>query len=250
MGNTPSYSISTSSPSVYNSYKPFDFSQPLKPFTAFTSGNQAAEKVSDPIAQKYNIEQDSPVVGIIETEGDQKSETDDGEVFYIFYENEKLQQGPQKIGQSLQRFIQDDFTAASDNVYSDTNVEEIINIDAAQNAKFPNFAQIQEVEKPEPELPLFYDVPIKIEETNPYDVRTINVPDGFVAGERGIDGSDIERPVSIGFNQEIQDENILFEDVGTKVLRKVRKPKPRTTHGSDKSYFGSRLQPLEHYDIV
>ena len=54
--------------------------------------NQAAEKVSDPIAQKYNIEQDSPVVGIIETEGDQKSETEDGEVFYIFYENEKLQQ--------------------------------------------------------------------------------------------------------------------------------------------------------------
>ena len=127
----------------------------------------------------------------------------------------KFCKGPQKIGQSLQRFIQDDFTAASDNVYSDTNVEEIINIDAAQNAKFPNFAQIQEVEKPEPELPLFYDVPIKIEETNPYDVRTIyvpienaiNVPDGFVAGERGIDGSDIERPVSIGFNQ----ENFSFE---------------------------------------
>lgn len=162
----------------------------------------------------------------------------------------KFCKGPQKIGQSLQRFIQDDFTAASDNVYSDTNVEEIINIDAAQNAKFPNFAQIQEVEKPEPELPLFYDVPIKIEETNPYDVRTIyvpienaiNVPDGFVAGERGIDGSDIERPVSIGFNQEIQDENILFEDVGKKVLRKVRKPKPRTTHGSDKSYFGKIQQ--------
>ena len=75
------------------------------------------------------------------------------------------------MGQSLQRFIQEDPTE-DDNVYSETNIEEVINIDDGQ--RFSNLAQIQEVDKPE--QPLFYDVPIKIEETSPYDdIRTIYV---------------------------------------------------------------------------
>ncbi len=48
--------------------------------------------VADPISQKYDIEQGSPVVGIIETEAEQSNAEDEGEVFYIFYENENLSQ--------------------------------------------------------------------------------------------------------------------------------------------------------------
>ena len=35
---------------------------------------------------------DAPVVGIIETNGDTKTQVDDGEVFYIFYENDDIPQ--------------------------------------------------------------------------------------------------------------------------------------------------------------
>ena len=111
------------------------------------------------------------------------------------------------MGQSLQRFIQEDPTE-DDNVYSETNIEEVINIDDGQ--RFSNLAQIQEVDKPE--QPLFYDVPIKIEETSPYDdIRTIyvpienaiNVPDGIFVGAAGVD--DNARTVSLGFSQDLQD---------------------------------------------
>ena len=47
---------------------------------------------ADPVAKKFDTEQSSPVVGIIETEAEQNSAEDDGEVFYIFYENENLNQ--------------------------------------------------------------------------------------------------------------------------------------------------------------
>ena len=113
------------------------------------------------------------------------------------------------MGQSLQRFIQEDPTE-DDNVYSETNVEEVINIDEAQSHKFPNFAQIQEIEQPE--QPLYYDVPIKIEETSPYDsIRTIyvpienaiNVPDGIFVGAADVE--DNGRTVSLGFSRDVQD---------------------------------------------
>ena len=47
---------------------------------------------ADPVAKNFDTEQSSPVVGIIETEAEQNSAEDDGEVFYIFYENENLNQ--------------------------------------------------------------------------------------------------------------------------------------------------------------
>ena len=47
---------------------------------------------ADPVAKKFDTEQSSPVVGIIETETEQNGAEDDGEVFYIFYENENLNQ--------------------------------------------------------------------------------------------------------------------------------------------------------------
>ena len=127
-----------------------------------------------------------PVVGIIETEN-KNNPADDGEVFYIFYENEDLAQDSIESGLSLQRFIQEDFGEGKDNLFSESISEEIININNDQQ-KFPNFGLIEEVGKPEVQQPLFYDVPIKIEETNPGDdVRTIyvpienaiNVPDNF-----------------------------------------------------------------------
>ena len=127
-------------------------------------------------------------------------------MFHINFQYFTFLKGQQKVGQSLQRFIQEDPTE-DDNVYSETNIEEVINIDDGQ--RFSNLAQIQEVDKPE--QPLFYDVPIKIEETSPYDdIRTIyvpienaiNVPDGIFVGAAGVD--DNARTVSLGFSQDVQ----------------------------------------------
>ena len=141
------------------------------------------------------------------------------------------------MGQSLQRFIQEDPTE-DDNVYSETNVEEVINIDEAQSHKFPNFAQIQEIEQPE--QPLYYDVPIKIEETSPYDsIRTIyvpienaiNVPDGSLAGAVGV--NDIETTVPLGFSQDVQDaSNLANEAVRSHTI---------AVDGNNTPYFGMTL---------
>ena len=134
------------------------------------------------------------------------------------------------MGQSLQRFIQEDQTEL-DNIFSETNVEEVINIDDVQNQRFPNFAQIQEIEKPQ--QPLFYDVPIKIEETNPYDnIRTIyvpienaiNVPDGSLVGTAG--ANDIEGTVRLGFSQDVQGK------------RSTLRSQTVANDESDKQYFG------------
>ena len=92
------------------------FSKPSKTFTAFIGSSAPASSVSDSvtlrtieaspkdnldIGQSYKPSQKepSPIVGIIEVEDDKKSnlyqnelqqsdEVDNGEVFYIFYENE------------------------------------------------------------------------------------------------------------------------------------------------------------------
>ena len=77
----------------------------------------------------------------------------------------------------MQRFIQDgnDANKFDDNDYSESIANEKVKV-TKEEQKFPNFALIEEVGKPEP--PLYYDVPIKIEETiEPIDeVRTIYVP--------------------------------------------------------------------------
>ena len=77
----------------------------------------------------------------------------------------------------MQRFIQDgnDANKFDDNDYSESIANEKVKV-TKEEQKFPNFALIEEVGKPE--LPLYYDVPIKIEETiEPIDeVRTIYVP--------------------------------------------------------------------------
>ena len=51
-------------------------------------------------------------------------------------------------------------------MYSETNVEEVINIDEVQGQKqFPTFAQSEEIVKPE--QPWYYDLPVKTDETCP-----------------------------------------------------------------------------------
>ena len=85
--------------------------------------------------------------------------------------HELLLQESVSSGLNLQRFIQDD------NKWSDNQLSEsVANLQVVdKKQKFPNFALIEEVEKNS--QPLFYDVPIKIEETNPGDdIRTIYVP--------------------------------------------------------------------------
>ena len=119
-------------------------------------------------------------------------------------------------------------------MYSETNVEEVINIDEVQSHKqLPTFAQIQEIDKPE--QPLYYDVPIKIEETSPYDsIRTIyvpienaiNVPDGAV--------NDIEPTVPLGFSQDVQDISKAFGNLGKEALR----PQTVAVDGNNTPYFG------------
>ena len=217
--SSPHYSPVTSPAPSYNSpsYQPSSaFSQPIKPFTAFNI--PAAPKVAEaPIDKsdsgpslKNTVDLRSgsspPVVGIIETEN-KNNPADDGEVFYIFYENEDLAQDSIESGLSLQRFIQEDFGEGKDNLFSESISEEIININNDQQ-KFPNFGLIEEVGKPEVQQPLFYDVPIKIEETNPGDdVRTIyvpienaiNVPDNFEV--INISPTDVDSPFAVGSNQ-------------------------------------------------
>ena len=106
----------------------------------------------------------------------------------------------------------------------------MINIDEGKTQSFSNLAQIQEVDKPE--QPLFYDVPIKIEETSPYDdVRTIyvpienaiNVPDGIFSGAVGVDKN--VRTVPLGFN------------FGKEALRS----QTEAVDGSNTQYFGMSI---------
>ena len=68
----------------------------------------------------------------------------------------------QKTGNSgLKRFIHEEIAkeVAEDNLPSESIVHESKDV----SNKFPNFALIEEINKPEPAV--FYDVPIKIEET-------------------------------------------------------------------------------------
>ena len=125
-------------------------------------------------------------------------------------------------------------------MYSETNVEEVINIDEVQGQKqFPTFAQIEEIVKPE--QPLYYDVPIKIEETSPYDsIRTIyvpienaiNVPDGSLGGAVRV--NDIDTTVPLGFSQDVQDNSKAFGSFGKEGLR----PQTEAVDGNNTPYFG------------
>jgi len=251
-------------------YKQSVFSKPIKPFTAFgntvSSANNKNSEVSEAVSSKQDSKTSAPVIGIIETEANTENPAeDDGEVFYIFYENEDLPQKSKPSGLDLQRFIQDgnDANKFDDNDYSESIANEKVKV-TKEEQKFPNFALIEEVGKPE--LPLYYDVPIKIEETiEPIDeVRTIyvpienaiNVPESVSLGSFGF--NKINSPAAAALKL-TGDDPSLFGNFDHKVVRKVRKLKhgspvssPVKQHqpGLGSSYYGSRLEPRQHYDIV
>ena len=58
-----------------------------------SSASNKISEVSDVVSLKKDTQTSAPVIGIIETEDNTKNPADDdGEVFYIFYENEEFPQ--------------------------------------------------------------------------------------------------------------------------------------------------------------
>ena len=118
----------------------------------------------------------------------------------------------------MQRFIQDgnDADKFDDNDYSESIANEKVKV-TKEEQKFPNFALIEEVGKPEP--PLYYDVPIKIEETiEPIDeVRTIyvpienaiNVPESVSLGSFGF--NKINSPAAAALKLTVSDINNIIQ---------------------------------------
>ena len=118
----------------------------------------------------------------------------------------------------MQRFIQDgnDANKFDDNDYSESIANEKVKV-TKEEQKFPNFALIEEVGKPE--LPLYYDVPIKIEETiEPIDeVRTIyvpienaiNVPESVSLGSFGL--NKINSPAAAALKLTVSDINNIIQ---------------------------------------
>merc|ERR1719233_223251 len=142
-----SFSV-TPTPSIYKSTfgesapKPIfetdiGYSKPSKPFTAFIGSTKPisdlldAPKVVDPLNENKDTSSfgNSPIVGIIEVEDDKSSDpyqnefnthdqVDDGEVFYIFYENEDSPTHSVQNGLDLQRFIHEEISSFDDSVFS------------------------------------------------------------------------------------------------------------------------------------
>jgi len=231
--SSPQYGYGSPQPSqaLHGNYHQPSSVRPFTAFTAFSRSTPAPAPAPAPVAASQ-----APIVGIIETEELKNSDKPgDGEVFYIFYENEDL---PQKTGNSgLKRFIHEEIAkeVAEDNLPSESIVHESKDV----SNKFPNFALIEEINKPEPAV--FYDVPIKIEETGegfdpPSEIRTIYVP--------------IENAINVPENFQI-DIGTSFggggsQAAGKKIVRKVRKQAEPGL--SSQPYYGSRLEPRRPAD--
>ena len=79
--------------------KIFSFLVNLHSLNYFSNTVSSATNKNSEVSESVSIEKDSktsaPVIGIIETEANTENPAeDDGEVFYIFYENEDLPQVP------------------------------------------------------------------------------------------------------------------------------------------------------------
>jgi len=113
----------------------------------------------------------------------QIEEKEDDEVFFIFYENE---QNPVEEsfanGIDLKRFIQEELNNVDPgSVLSASVPEGDIFSDPNEVPVFSVIEEVEEVRDPKQKNPVFYDVPIKIEESGegfdpPSDIRTIFVP--------------------------------------------------------------------------
>jgi len=191
-----------------------------------------------------------------------------------------------QTGLDLQRYIHQEFSEHNhhDSIFSASVPEgEIFN----DKNNIPVFSITEEINKPE--LPIFYDVPIKIEETGegfdpPTEIRTfyvpienaINIPDSY----------DINVGTSFGYNKNSNKEYLSgsssydhpvtsvdapidpliktspytglsskktsvedYENQGQNAIQKVRNLKPASLDFSTIP-FGSRLGQRNQYDII
>jgi hypothetical protein len=151
--------------------------QPSAPFTTFAEVNGKFAEVNEKVEQ-------APVAAVIETAAE-KGGDDDGEVFYIFYENEETSDKGVKSGLDLQRYIHEEVGAGStDSQYSASVPQGDLFADANS---VPVFSIVEEAKSDQAKLPkkltqpVYYDIPIKVEESGegfdpPTEIRTIFVP--------------------------------------------------------------------------
>lgn len=260
------------------------YSKPSKPFTAFVDSSSISTSTSNFSAAStsslfeeenqdnaFGNAENSPIVGIIEFEDQNENnyqqtfqpneEIDENEVVYIFYENEDNPQSTIESDLELQRLVNEG-TEAENNLFDDSFFSasvpqgEIFN---DQNS-VPVFSFTGE--QTAPELPIFYDVPIKIEETGegfdpPTEIRTfyvpyenaINIPDSYdvnigtsfgytdedaqpsfaTTNKHIVDNEISSFDVSPGISSENQEIVASLESPNKQNVRRVRRKKQRTS---------------------
>lgn len=188
---SPTPSVYKSSPGyfVQPSYKPSTFFRSTgKPFTAFIGSPEPAASLPDLDLSKNNIaspkyEAKKPSIELEkseETENQTPADPEDGEVFYIFYENEQNPLDSVQSGLDLQRYIHEEIQKSKDDSeFSASEARAEIFEDTPNDIVEPVFSIVEESNKPK--QPIYFDVPIKIEENGegfdpPTEIRTIFVP--------------------------------------------------------------------------
>merc|ERR1719391_410604 len=190
----PSYGSPTPTPYTYAPapqpayYQPAPASvynkQPSAPFTSFAEVNGKFAEVNGKFAEVNGKDDQAPVAAVIETAAE-KGGDDDGEVFYIFYENEETSDKGVKSGLDLQRYIHEEVGAGSTDSQYSTSVPQG-DLFADENS-VPVFSIVEETKSNQQKLPkkltqpVYYDIPIKVEESGegfdpPTEIRTIFVP--------------------------------------------------------------------------
>jgi hypothetical protein len=272
---TPTPASFTGSPGYFAqpSYKPSTYFRSTgKPFTAFIGSPEPAPKVpvkSNVASPKY--EEKKPSIQLEEESTNEiktPAEPEDGEVFYIFYENEENPLDSVQSGLDLQRYIHEEIQKSKeDSEFSASEPQAEIFEDSTNDIAEPVFSIVEEFNKPK--QPIYFDVPIKIEENGegfdpPTEIRTIfvpvenaiNIPDTFdisVGTSFGYNKnketfptfsseseSSYNNPISsydapiapnnkgISDNTSAKDSINLNESPEKKSVRRVRKPKPKS----------------------
>lgn len=213
---TPQKPAYQPAPSAFSSYD-YSAAVPTRQESPFSQPRPQAQRLSGkPISLDEDNSQ-SHFVEIIEDEVvdenlQQTESVDDEDVFFIFYENEdKPIEESFDSSLDFKRFIQDEVDSPiEDSIFSASIPEGDI---FSQPNEVPVFSVVEEFQKEEelkPSYPVFYDVPIKIEESGegfdpPSEIRTIfvpienaiNVPNTF----------DISVGTSFGYNKNLRQES-------------------------------------------
>jgi len=211
---SPTPSVYKSSPGFFAqpSYKPSTYFRSTgKPFTAFIGSPEPAPALPVSDIPKSNIaspkfEESKPSIELeeaVKTDIKPPADPEDGEVFYIFYENEQNPLDSVQSGLDLQRYIHEEIEKSKDDSdFSASEVQAEIFEDTPNDIVEPVFSIVEESNKPK--QPIYFDVPIKIEENGegfdpPTEIRTI-----FVPVENAInipDTFDISVGTSFGYNK-------------------------------------------------